>query len=107
MKKIFQLHLSNKDDARTLEAIKSEVRKYLKRERKKNLPKDATFWDFDCKFGQNDTSVEAIGSTEIISKIDFASEQKWDSFYLEIFSKAITKKKAEVESEEELETESE
>jgi hypothetical protein len=51
MKKTFQLKEPGKDDQRVLDAIKHEVRKYVKRERRKTLTTGVDFWDFDCKVG--------------------------------------------------------
>jgi hypothetical protein len=51
MKKTFQLQVEGKHPERLLEAIKHDIRKYLKRERRRDVPEGADFWDFDCKFG--------------------------------------------------------
>src|SRR5438445_150104 len=51
MKKTFQLKAEGKHPDRVLEAVKHEIRKYIKRERRRELPAGADFWDFDCKFG--------------------------------------------------------
>ena len=41
MKKVFKLQVENRNPERQLEAVKNEIRKYMKRERKKKLPEDA------------------------------------------------------------------
>ena len=51
MKKTFPLHVPGKEDVRVVEAIKVTVAKYVKRERRKDLPKGVDFWDFQCKVG--------------------------------------------------------
>ena len=51
MKKKFSLKHPKIKPARRVEAVKHEIRKYLKRERRKELPEGVDFWDFDCKFG--------------------------------------------------------
>ena len=51
MKKTFPLKDPAKADARVLEAIKQDVRKYVKRERRKALPTGVDFWDFNCQLG--------------------------------------------------------
>ena len=50
MKKIFKLTDEKKHEVRVLEAVKHDIRKYVKREKKKKL-EDAknTYWDFECK----------------------------------------------------------
>lgn len=49
MKKTFALTNPRIQYARQIEGAKSDVRKYLKREREKKLPDGVDFWDFDCK----------------------------------------------------------
>ncbi len=51
MKKTFALRPEGKNPDRVLDAIKNELRKYMKRERRRDLPAGADFWDFDCKLG--------------------------------------------------------
>ena len=61
MKKTFQLQVEGKHPDRLLEAIKHDIRKYLKRERRRDVPAGADFWDFDCKFGlTEDTSAQRV-----------------------------------------------
>lgn len=95
MKKIFPLQESNKKPERTLEAIKHEVRKYMKRERKKKLPEGATYWDFTCQFGQESATAQSCTVNDIIIHLDKAFEQAWPSCYIEILAKAVTKAKAD------------
>ena len=60
MKKTFQLHIEGKNPNRVLEAVKHELRKYVKRERRRDLPEGADFWDFDCKFGPTPEAAEPV-----------------------------------------------
>ncbi len=87
MRKTFQLSHPKIKLARLVEAIKHEVKKYIKRERNKKLPEDVDFWDFDCKFGQTAEKAEVIHLSEINKYIDKAEEQQFESFYLEILVK--------------------
>ena len=87
MRKTFQLSHPKIKLARLVEAIKHEVKKYIKRERNKKLPEDVDFWDFDCKFGQTAEKAEVIHLSEINKYIDTAEEQQFESFYLEILVK--------------------
>jgi hypothetical protein len=70
MKKIFSLELEGKDRARVLERVRSEVGKYINREKRKALPMGHDQWEFACRIGPDEatatpTSVrqvhEAIG----------------------------------------------
>mgnify|MGYP000645644891 CR=1 FL=1 len=57
MKKTFELTHPKVKYPRLVDGVKNDVRKYVKRERRKDLPEGVDFWDFDCKFG--DTEAEA------------------------------------------------
>ncbi len=87
MKKTFKLtHPKIKVD-RLIEAVKHDVKKYIKRERKKPLPEGVDFWDFDCKYGVSEENVQEIHLSEINKFIDQAEAQQLESFYLEILAK--------------------
>lgn len=86
MKKTFKLSHPKIAYPRLIEATKSEVKKYLKRERNKSLPDYADFWGFDCKFGATEDSAEIIHVAQINEKISFAESQEWQAFYLEIIA---------------------
>ena len=51
MKKTFVMTHPKIKVARLLEAAKHDVKKYIKREQKKELPENVDYWDFDCKYG--------------------------------------------------------
>jgi hypothetical protein len=72
---------------RLVEAIKYEVKKYIKRERGKALPPNVDFWDFDCRFGVDEVHSEAIHLSAINKAISAAEAQQLESFYLEILVK--------------------
>jgi hypothetical protein len=97
MKKIFKLKEGNKNPARQLDAIKYEIRKYIKREKRKSLPDDVDFWDLKCKFGKNDEEPQAIEFIDITKYIDDASESDCDSFYMEIIATKGYRPKEEIE----------
>jgi len=100
LKKIFHLRQENKNPARLLESIKHEIRKYMKRERNKKLPSDATYWDFDCRFGQNSEAAERLSASGIINALDKAHVEGWEQCYVEIIAKASYKAKADPGEEE-------
>ena len=91
MKKTFRLTDEKIAPARRVEAIKHEVRKYLKRERRRDLPAGTDYWDFDCKFGPSEADSQAIHVKEIDPYINQAEADKLESFYLEILAKAVTR----------------
>ncbi|MBN0988602.1 DUF6172 family protein [Amphritea pacifica] len=87
MKKTFHLTHPKLTVPRRVDAIKHEVKKYLKRERNKTLPENADFWDFDCRFGLDEASSEPVHLAEINKKISDVEASQQDSFYLEILAK--------------------
>jgi hypothetical protein len=87
MKKTFKIAHPKIKVARMFEAIKYEVKKYLKRERRKTLPEGVDFWDFDCRYGADEASCETIHVSAINKSISQAEADKLESFYLEILAK--------------------
>ena len=102
MKKTFKMTHPKIKVPRLVEAIKHEVKKYIKRERGKTLPPNVDFWDFDCRFGDDEASSEVIHLSEINKNISQAEEKQLESFYLEILVKPghRTKKPKEAQSDE-------
>ncbi|WP_318479042.1 DUF6172 family protein [Photobacterium leiognathi] len=91
MKKTFALTHPKKAVPRVVEAVKYEVKKYLRRERNKTLPAGADFWDFDCKFGHTEQEAKVIHVKEINKCIDEAEKLALPSLYLEILAKPATR----------------
>jgi hypothetical protein len=87
MKKTFQLQVEGKHPDRLLEAIKHDIRKYLKRERRRDLPEGADFWDFDCKFGLTEETAEVVHLANVITCIDDAVAKEAKQFYVAILAK--------------------
>lgn len=88
MKKIFEITHEKIKPARMVDSVKHDVKKYLRRERNKKLPKDADFWDFDVKFGLTQDEAETIRLSEINKSIDTAVESGATAFYVEIIAKS-------------------
>ncbi|VAW59239.1 hypothetical protein MNBD_GAMMA08-639 [hydrothermal vent metagenome] len=93
MKKTFELTHEKIKPERRVEAVKHEIRKYIKRERGKQLSSDVDFCDFDCRFGATFESSEVIHLSEIDKSIDWAVSEQLPSFYLEIVAKPGIRKK--------------
>ncbi len=93
MKKTFKLTHPKIKVARLVEAVRYDVKKYLKRERRKELPEGVDYWDFDCKYGQSAEEAKEIHLSEIGKCIDEAEAQKLESFYVEILAKPGYRKK--------------
>ena len=93
MKKTYELSHPKIKVARLIDAAKHDVKKYMKRERRKDLPEGADFWGFNCKFGADAATAKEIHVGEINKHIDEAELQALPSFYLEILATAVTSTK--------------
>ncbi len=104
MKKIFKLTDEKKHEDRVLEAVKNDIRKYVKREKKKTLPSKATmYWDFDCKVGANSNDAKVVEYEALIKALDAVKATGVTECYVEILAKAVNKplKEANEEDKEE------
>ncbi len=93
MKKTFKLTHPKIKVARLFDAVRRDVKKYIKRERNKDLPEGDDFWDFDCKFGPTVEEAEVIHVAEIGKCISTAEQQQLESFYVEILAKPARRTK--------------
>ena len=91
MKKTFKLHVEGKNSDRLLDAIKHEVRKYVRREKRKALPVGANYWAFDCQFGASLEVAEVLHLGEITKRMDVIAKGGGDSFYVEILARAAVR----------------
>jgi hypothetical protein len=87
MKKTFDLTHPKIKYPRRIEAAKNEVRKYIKRERRRELPEGVDFWDFDCRFGDTEAEAKAVHLAEIDACITDAERRGLTLFYVEILAK--------------------
>jgi hypothetical protein len=88
LKKTFFLKDEKKDLNRILDSIKHNIRKYIKREKRKTLPEGSDFWKINCKFGQNEQNAIDIRFEDIIKTINALPQENWESFYIELTSEA-------------------
>ncbi len=87
MRKTYPLEVEGLKPPRVVERIKNEVRKYVKRERKKKLPEGVDFWDFACRAGSEDSTAQVVHLEELTAAIDTASREEWSAIYIEILAK--------------------
>lgn len=100
MKKTFKLtHPKIKYD-RLVDGVKNDVRKYIKRERRRELPEGFDFWDFDCKFGFTEAEAKPIHLTELTKCIDEAVSKALESFYIEILRREANRAKKPTDTSE-------
>lgn len=87
MKKTFPLTQPRLHTDRVLDAVKHEIRKYLKRERRKPLPEGADFLDFDCRFGLTQDSAETTPLPDLMRQVDAAATSGATHIYVELLSR--------------------
>ena len=100
MKKKFQLTHPKIKYPRLVEGVKNDLRKYIKRERRKELPEGVDFWDFDCRFGDTEAEAKVIHLSEIDARINDAEARGLLSFYVEILAKEGVRAKKPREDDE-------
>ncbi|MGC4016019.1 MAG: DUF6172 family protein [Luteolibacter sp.] len=93
MKKTFPLQVEGLKPPRVVEAIKHDVRKYVKRERRKALPEGVDFWDFHCRVGAEAANTKAIHVDDIPHEIDEAAKAAQTGIYIEILAAPGTRSK--------------
>lgn len=87
MRKIYQLHVEGKHPDRVLDAVKHDIRKYIKRERRRDIPAGADFWDFDCRFGATQETAAVVHIAAITEAINTVAAEGGKQFYIEILAK--------------------
>ena len=87
MRKNFPLHIDGRHPDRVLDAVKHDIRKYLKRERRRDLPEGIDFWDFDCKCGLQSEDAEVVHVAALVAAIDALAKAQATSVYIEILAK--------------------
>ncbi len=92
MKKVFQLTDPKKHADRVLETIKHDIRKYIKREKRKDLADpETTYWDFDCKIGTTAEDAETIDHKELLEALESIQAGDTTQVYIEIMAKTVPK----------------
>jgi len=89
MKKTFNLAHPKIKVARVVDSVKHDIKKSLKKERKKDLPSGANYWGFDCKFGQSEETATTIEFATLTKNIDDLVANNILTIYIEITPKAV------------------
>lgn len=87
MRKTFSFTDTPHKPAQAVASVKHTVRKYLKRERRKSLPEDVDFWDFDCKVGADEAGAASVNVRDLIPGIDSIAQAGAEAIYIEILAK--------------------
>lgn len=101
MLKTFIIKEENKHPDRLVENVKYQIRKYIKREKRKALPEKAKCWHFDCQFAKEGEELRAIEFKDITKNIDESASSDDKEFKIEILAKAFFGNTEEIEDEEE------
>lgn len=101
MKKTFSLVDERIKRPRLVDAIKGELKKYIKRELNKKLPTETSYRTFDCKVGADESSATEVSSREINKAIDTVEATGVDSIYVEILATVAERTKKAYEPREE------
>ena len=84
MKKLFPLHHPRKADGRVLDAIKHEVRKYVKRELNKLEAEGARRHTFNCRVGASEDNAQETSLKNISAAIDRVAKEGGDDVFIAI-----------------------
>lgn len=88
MKKTFSLKAPGKDDARVRDKIRQEINKYVRRERKKDVPEGFDLWNLNCKVGASAAAAEALPLKEVGGAIEKVALAGATEVYIEIVAVA-------------------
>ena len=87
MKKTFPLDIEGRHRDRVVDALKHELRKYVRRERRRALLPGVDFLDFDCRFGLVETAAEPAHLSGLGALIDAAAREGATQVYIEILAR--------------------
>lgn len=89
MRKTYPLTAEVRHPDRVLDAVKHDIRKYLKRERRRALPEGMDYWDFDCRVGPNMEAATVVHLSAVIGLVDAAAREGAASVYVELLAKPM------------------
>lgn len=87
MKKTYQLDIPGKNRERLLDAARHDIRRYQQRELRRPVPEGFDFWDFDCRFGANETQAEKANVGELSALITTLTQDGSNVFYVELVAR--------------------
>jgi hypothetical protein len=99
MRKTFPLQIEGRHPDRVLDAIRHDIRKALKRDRRHPLPEGAHHWEFDCRFGPNAEEAQAVNLASLNALIDEAARTQQPQIYVELTARPAARHAAATESD--------
>lgn len=88
MKKTYRLAIEGKNRDRLLDAARHDIRKYQHRELRRPLPEGFDVWEFDCRFGADESLAETVSVRELQALITAITQGGADAFYVELRARA-------------------
>lgn len=88
MKKTFPLKAPGQDDARVRDKIRHEINKYVRRERRKEVPEGFDLWNLACKVGATAAAAETLPLKEVGGAIDAVAQTGATEVYVEVVAAA-------------------
>lgn len=88
MKKTYQLQIEGKNRERLLDAARHDIRKYQHRELRRVLPEGFDVWEFDCRFGAEESLAETVSVRELPALITAITQGGANAFYVELQARA-------------------
>jgi hypothetical protein len=87
MRKTYLLRPEGKHPDRVLDAVKHDIRRYMKRERRRDLPEGSHFWDFDCRFGASQDQAQTLHPGALIAELDKLATAGAEQVYVELLAR--------------------
>jgi Family of unknown function (DUF6172) len=87
MKKTYPLQVEGKHPDRVLDALKHDLRKYVRRERRRDLPEGVDFWDFACRVGRNEQEAQPVHLAALNGQVDEVAKAGATQVYVEILTR--------------------
>lgn len=88
MKKKFSLVVPGKDPQRVLELVRSEVGKYVNREKRKAMPIENGRWEFACRIGPDEATAVVTPVKEVHDAIGQVASSGAPEVFVEILASA-------------------
>lgn len=84
MRRTYRLDIEGRNRDRLVEASKHDIRKYIRRERRKPLPAGADYWDFDTRFGVDEASAVDVPPAELLRRVDALVAEGGNQFFVQV-----------------------
>ena len=87
MRKTYSLNIEGKNRDRLLDAARHDIHRYLKRERRRDVPAGSDVWAFDCRFGTSEADAKPVALEDIKALIDEVAHSGGTQFFVELVAR--------------------